>query len=157
MQINNINDNSVLRLKPFQVLLLEYATDTETTTISCKPIEIQGLEDYIITQARIQLGQNYEVTETNINWLFPQRKLRLYVDDSLVKVEKKAQSQLNGLIDYISATLNQYIIISNNYSIIYLDEILPEHKELIESYLIDNRLRLEQLIDGNVVKITTLY
>jgi len=77
------------------------------------------------------------------NWLFDTRHIRVFVPNQQISKSFNEEDSLNDLMTNIKTVVDsQFRIKTENGVVIYLEELYPEHKTLLESYkniIIENK------------------
>ena len=160
MQLNS-KDGQVYIIKQVKrsvVDVIKKANDSQVINYGSESIEIEGLESLIYNSLKTKLGVNFEVSETTVNWLFkPENRLfRLFITDKLYTKETLENTDFGILLLQMITYFKPFVINVDGTSVVYLQEIYPIHYSILNLYLGNNSIVLEQLVDGKVEKITEL-
>ena len=160
-QINNTNNGEVLRIKAVKgdsVEVLKYTNDSEIINYAIENIPIEGLQDSMYNALRLKLGEGFETSNSPINWIFEAelRLFRMKISDELYATETLEGSALGQLILQLITYFKPFVINSGGLSIVYMEEIFPEHYPIVNPYLANGSLILEKLENGEIIKIKEL-
>jgi hypothetical protein len=166
VQLNNIITGEKFVIKGVKnnnsIEALRYASDTDNVNIGFESIEIEGLQDILYNILSEKLGDWFEPSKISINWLFENelRLLRMTITNIVYASETFNNTEFGQLILQLMTYFKPFVINKNGKSICYLEEIFPQHYEIINPHIIDKSIILEKLtyVEGvkTIVRITDL-
>jgi hypothetical protein len=156
-QINNIENGQVLKIKQVKGNIADvmyFNSDSDNVNFDFKQIEIEGLNDLIYNQLKNNLGNIFETSTENINWLFKgeDRLIRMKIPDSLYVEETLNGSVFGQLMLSLLDYFKRYTFHSNHLNIIYFEEILPDSFPVINPYVIKGLVIIEKLVYNDEIE-----
>lgn len=98
-------------------------------------IEISSLKEKIYNQSIALLGDNFQLSEQENNWLFQNleipRKIRIFIPDNVYVAEKIKNSPIAQLFDTILPLVTDYIVPKTGGNLVYLERISFEDELLL--------------------------
>lgn len=146
MQLNNKKTGEVYKLRHSvdgKVTFSVHSRDSDKRVSKSIQIELEGLVDYIYAQSQIKLGSDFEVSNTNSNWIFPERPIRLIIPTSLVTKEMADATPFGVLANSLVSTLSEFTFVNKDNAVVYVSEILPEHQSIVEPFITSKQIIVE--------------
>lgn len=139
----DIYENAIYRDKGINAKRCSTSKVIDKDIIPAIPLSVNLLTEQESLDILIQELEGFTYNSDVQNWKFNDRLLRVLIPNELFNSSLAKQDNLGQLLLVMIPTVKDFTITSEHCVLVYLEELLPEHRYILEQYsdiVIDNKL-----------------